>query len=215
MDAAVGLVEVYLLANGYLTATEYPIVEALAAGGYRTVTDIDVLAIRLPGAGRIVPVEGSDPSQEQRLFGPDPLLADDDADERLDFIIAEVKEGTAELNRGARSEKALITAIRRFAFMEPGVAARVAHDLIAKGHAIVKEHHLRVRLFAFGSRKGDDARPPYRVVLFEQILDYLVSVGRDHSAMRLAASMKNPTMNLLTILGKAGYLGPRRGGGAR
>ncbi len=34
MDAAVGLVDAYLSANGSLTATEYPIVAALEGGGY-------------------------------------------------------------------------------------------------------------------------------------------------------------------------------------
>ena len=113
MDPAVGLVQAYLHANGYLTATEYPIVEALEGGGYRTVTDIDILAVRLPGAGRIVPHRGGvEVACEERLFEPDPALIDERADLWVDFIIGEVKEGRAELNRGAREVSTLVTALR-------------------------------------------------------------------------------------------------------
>src|SRR5262245_18598254 len=57
MDPAVGMVESYLRVNGYFTVTEYPIVEASKYGEYRTATDLDVLAFRFPGAGRLVPFQ--------------------------------------------------------------------------------------------------------------------------------------------------------------
>ena len=49
MDNAVALVRAYLHVNGYFTVTEYPVLEAARHGGYRTVTDLDVLAVRFPG----------------------------------------------------------------------------------------------------------------------------------------------------------------------
>ena len=52
MDTAVGLVQSYLYMNGYFTVTEYPVLELMASGEYRTVTDVDILALRIPGAGR-------------------------------------------------------------------------------------------------------------------------------------------------------------------
>ncbi len=55
-------------------------------------TDIDVLAVRLPGAGRIVPQEGGNASQAARVIEPHSLLVDEQTDRRIDFIIAEVKE---------------------------------------------------------------------------------------------------------------------------
>lgn len=41
MDHAVALVETYLRVNGYLTVTEYPVVEAMKHVGFRTATDLD------------------------------------------------------------------------------------------------------------------------------------------------------------------------------
>lgn len=46
MDVAVGLVRAYLQVNGYFTVTEFPVVESVGTGGYRSATDIDVLACR-------------------------------------------------------------------------------------------------------------------------------------------------------------------------
>ena len=51
MDTAVALVQAYLHVNGYFTVVEHPVLESLRAGQVRTVTDLDVLAYRLPGAG--------------------------------------------------------------------------------------------------------------------------------------------------------------------
>ena len=51
MDTAVSLVQEYLHVNGYFTVVEHPVLERLRAGQVRTVTDLDVLAYRLPGAG--------------------------------------------------------------------------------------------------------------------------------------------------------------------
>ena len=72
MDAAIQVVRAYLQANGYFTVTEYPIIEALEGGGYRAVTDIDILAVRLPGAGSIVWTQGESAAEESRAFEPDP-----------------------------------------------------------------------------------------------------------------------------------------------
>ena len=55
MDTAVALVETYLRINGYFTVTEYPVIEAVHYDGYRTITDLDILAFRFSGAGRLVP----------------------------------------------------------------------------------------------------------------------------------------------------------------
>ena len=56
MDTAVALVQAYLHVNGYFTVVEHPVLESLRAGQVRTVTDLDVLAYRLPGAGAQEPV---------------------------------------------------------------------------------------------------------------------------------------------------------------
>src|SRR5437667_12055574 len=48
MDHAVSLVQAYLQLNGYFTSAEYPIIAAAGRDGFRTLTDIDVLAFRFP-----------------------------------------------------------------------------------------------------------------------------------------------------------------------
>ena len=53
MDTAVGLVQAYLRVNGYFTVAEYPVLDATGPAGPRTITDLDILAVRLhraPGA---------------------------------------------------------------------------------------------------------------------------------------------------------------------
>jgi hypothetical protein len=50
MDTAVALVQAHLQVNGYFAVTECPVVEALRHHGYRTATDLDILAFRFPGA---------------------------------------------------------------------------------------------------------------------------------------------------------------------
>ena len=48
MDHAVALVQAYLQLNGYFTSAEYPIIAGTARSGFRTITDIDILAFRFP-----------------------------------------------------------------------------------------------------------------------------------------------------------------------
>ena len=86
MDTAVGLVQAYLRINGFFTVTEYPIIARSQAGG-RMLTDMDILAVRFPGAQRWIP----DAERQGEALPIDPRLADDD--ESMFMIIGEVKEG--------------------------------------------------------------------------------------------------------------------------
>lgn len=52
MDSAVGLVQTYLRVNGYFTVVEYPVVEL--RDDFRAATDLDILAFRFPGSGRVM-----------------------------------------------------------------------------------------------------------------------------------------------------------------
>ena len=54
MDTAVALVQSYLRVNGYFTAADYPVLEAVGSGRHQMATDLDVLTVRFPGAGRRV-----------------------------------------------------------------------------------------------------------------------------------------------------------------
>src|SRR5680860_520611 len=143
MDTAVGLVQSYLYMNGYFTVTEYPVLELMADGEYRTVTDVDMLALRIPGAGR----QGD--MGTVTVFDPDPNL-DIDLD-RVDLIVGEVKEGRAELNSSARDPKVLRAALNRFGAVPEEQIAPVIDQLLEDGEAEHPEG-ARVRLMSFGSR---------------------------------------------------------------
>ncbi len=67
MDHAVALVETYLQINGYFTVAEYPVIEATGRDQFKTATDLDILAFRFPGAGRIITRKKSVHS----IFAPD------------------------------------------------------------------------------------------------------------------------------------------------
>lgn len=107
MDHAVAIVEAYLQINGYFTVAEYPVIEALGKRRYTAATDVDILAIRFAGAGRMVPGPGAG-----FAFEPDPAFGIGGA--QADMLIGEVKEGRAELNPAALDPDVLQVALTRF-----------------------------------------------------------------------------------------------------
>lgn len=199
MDPAVGLVETYLRVNGYFTVTEYPIVEATRHDGYRTATDLDVLAFRFPGAGRLVPRAGSRSSSEER-FAPDPELGA--AQQEADMLIGEVKEGRAELNQAATDPAVLRTVLTRFGCCEPQHAAAVVKDLLRAGNTITHCRH-RVRLVAFGSFVDDSRGRKYRIVSLGHVKQFLDNYIREHWNVLSQAQFKDPVLGLLLVQEKA------------
>jgi hypothetical protein len=123
MDMGVALVQAYLRAHGYLTVSEYPILEAMRNGDHRIATDIDILAVRFPHACQLVPREGRSSVGDVELQAPDQALGLDAA--HVDMIIGEVKVGAAELNRAATDPAVLRSALMRFGCCERQETARV------------------------------------------------------------------------------------------
>jgi len=96
MDHAVSLVQAYLQLNGYFTSAEYPIIAGAGRNGFRTITDIDILAFRFPSGvpvlqGRRTP-QGLDITEVDDGLGV--------ASDKVDMIIGEVKEGRVGINSG-------------------------------------------------------------------------------------------------------------------
>jgi len=195
VDTAVSLVQSYLYMNGYFTVTEYPVLEVLASGEYRTVTDVDVLALRLPGAGGYEVSGGGVP-----LIAPDPALGI--VDDRLDLIIAEVKEGKAELNSAARDPAVLTAALRRFGRIDDATAEDVVSQLLENGEA---EHPAgaRVRLCAFGGRPphSDDVRYMWR--LHADLTEYIHETLTKHWSAAQAIQSKDPALSFILLMEKA------------
>jgi hypothetical protein len=132
MDQAVALVEAYLRVNGYFTVTEYPIIESCRFGGYRTATDLDVVAFGFQEQGvsfrcpeRVADRGGAG------LYAPHPHLGA--FGNEADMLIGEVKEGRAELNEATRDPAVLRAALTRFGCCEPQHASSVVQDLLQQG----------------------------------------------------------------------------------
>jgi hypothetical protein len=194
MDTAVALVQSYLYMNGYFTVTEYPVLELMSDGEYRTVTDVDVLAVRIPGAGR------DDDEAGASFVAVDPDL---DVDRnRIDLIIAEVKEGRAELNASARDPKVLRAALNRFGALGEERVARVASDLLDDGEADHPDGP-RVRLMAFGARPPNDRNATYRWRLLGDLAEFMLHTLRTNWSAAQSIQSKDPALSFLLLLEKA------------
>lgn len=194
MDTAVALVQSYLYMNGYFTVTEYPVLELMGDGEYRTVTDVDVLAVRIPGAGR--DADGGSDS----FVGVDPEL---DVDlERVDLIIGEVKEGRADLNSSARDPQVLRAALNRFGAVAEGRIDEVIASLLADGEAEHPEGP-RIRLMSFGARPPTQRDATYRWRLLGDLAGFMHTTITDHWSAAQTIQSKDPALSFLLLLEKA------------
>ena len=204
MDHAVSLVQAYLQLNGYFTSAEYPIVAGAGRNGFRTITDIDILAFRFPSGMPTPP--GRKTPQGLDISDLDPGLGV--APDTIDTIIGEVKEGRVGINTGSRDPAVLKVIISRF-----GNTAeeddRVVTELLNRGTATLPSGHV-VRLIAFGAFPPGSQVPPCRIISLGHVLDFLQSYVRRHWSMLRHLQFKDPAFGFLMTLEKA-----RRGGAGR
>jgi hypothetical protein len=205
MDHAVALVQAYLQLNGYFTSAEYPIIAGAGRNGFRTITDIDILAFRFPSGtpmargGRKMP-KGLD------VTGLDSGLAV--PTDQIDMIIGEVKEGRVGINTGIRDPEVLRTVINRFGDVGED-ANRVVQHLLKHGNAEIQSSY-SVRLIAFGSFPPGSAVPPCRIISLGHVLQFLQAYVRKHWSMLRHLQFKDPAFGFLMTMEKA-----RRGGAGR
>lgn len=197
MDPAVGLVQAYLRLNGFFTVTEYPIVWQ-GKGGVRTLTDVDVLALRLPNAQNWV---GSGNHQGEAL-DCDPILNVDQPS--IQMIIGEVKEGKARLNPGATSQRVIESVIRRFGCCDES-PAKVARAVLEKGSADTRlgSHPCRIRIVVFGGRGGHEPRG-FQLIELGHVVQHLTECVRRHSDVMRASQIKDEALGLMALLVKLG-----------
>lgn len=204
MDHAVALVQAYLQLNGYFTSAEYPVIAGTARNGFRTITDIDILAFRFPTGAPIALDSGKAPKGLD-VSGLDPGLAVPSAS--IDMIIGEVKEGRVGINSGIRDPEVLRTVVNRFGQVtDPNI---VVQDLLHSGTAEIPPSY-SVRLIAFGSFPPGSAVPPCRIISLGHVLQFLQAYVRKHWAMLRHLQFKDPAFGFLMTLEKA-----RRGGAGR
>jgi len=202
MDNAVALVQAYLRLNGYFTVTEFPIIEALRHGGHRAATDIDVLAFRFPGAGRLVPRAGGSGRRDMIIAGPDTALGV--PPDAPDMLIGEVKESRAELNAAATDAAVLRAVLVRFGCCRPADADTTVQSLIRDGRAETSPGHA-VRLVAFGSHAPEGRSPRHSIVLLETVVAFLEAYVADNWDVLRHAEFKDPAFGFLVTLFKSGH----------
>ncbi len=195
MDTAVALVRSYLQINGFFTVTEYPILESIGLTT-RNVTDVDVLALRFPGAGGF----GSESPTGGLRIEPDPEL--DLSDGQIEFIIGEVKEGAAELNKAARDPAVVAAALCRFGAMRTEVEDELVRELIETGVAF-HPAGIRLRQMVFATKPPAQRRYSYRWMDIGHIAEWMTAQVRQHWDQIKTVQSKDPALSFLLLFEKA------------
>ena len=198
MDTSVALVQAYLRVNGYFTVTEYPVIATRGRSEYRTATDLDVLAFRFPGAGRLVP--GRHPGRDEEHFSVDDALRI--SAEHADMLIGEVKEGRAQLNDAARDPAVLRAVLAGFGCCSRREAPDIAAALIRDGQVLLPTgHRIRMAIFASGVRGIE--QPRQVVISLGHIVEFLSGYINDHWDVLRHSDTKDPALGFLMTLTKA------------
>lgn len=200
MDIAVNLVETYLRLTGYLTLSEFEVQARGPEGIFETVTDVDIMGIRLPGD-----IFAGDPHHERDsrlLIMDDPALSLED--DQVDVIIGEVKQGPAQFNPGIRRHDVLHSLLRRVQWLYGGALDEVVDDVGEKLISIVPARaggSIRTRLVAFG--RADDINL-HTITHTHMVNTLLGFFGGLDDAFR-PANFSDPAPAMLSLLLKTGF----------
>ncbi|MEV8134702.1 hypothetical protein [Microbacterium aurantiacum] len=191
MDVAVAVVQAYLRVNGYLTVAEYPVLDA-ATRPARTVTDLDILAVRLHRTS------GTTGPADAPL---DPALGA--VTGAADMIVGEVKEGRPHPNPAMRDPAVLEAALTRFGCCRPADAPWLVAELLRTGRAIAPEGHT-IRTVVFGNpTSAPHPGAPWHIVPFTQVLGFLEEHLSAHWQVIGRTQIKDDTLGLLALREKS------------
>jgi hypothetical protein len=146
-DPALDLVVAYLGLNGYFVLTDQEL-HVREPTGFRSLTDIDIIAVRPP----------SDPGPPHHHTGDGVeeclIVTDCDPDleidpDRFDVILGEVKTGEATFNPALLTAGALHAPLRRTGNIYSATVNQVVDHLLIDGEATTAS--ARIRLVGFGS----------------------------------------------------------------
>lgn len=200
MDIAVNLVENYLRLNGYMTLSEFEVQRRDKEGRFKTVTDVDIMAIRFPG--NIYIGDPHQPTDSAMLLIDDPILGLEP--NTIDVIVGEVKQGEAELNPGIKDHGVLHSMLRRVEWIYDGGIDTVIvglqrdglHRAPGKGGATV-----RTRLVAFGRSHRSDLN----TVSLSHMVTTLLGFFQEHEDAFRPIQFREPAPAFLSLLLKAGF----------
>ncbi len=200
MDIAVNLVESYLRLAGYLTLSEFEVQRRLDDGTFASITDVDIVAVRMPGDVFI-----GDPHDEEHgglLLVEDPeLRLDPDC---VDVIVGEVKQGEATFNANLKDHHVLHSVLRRLEWMydEPllavveGLQRELTHRAPARGGGTV-----RTRLVAFGRT----AQNSVNMISHSHVIRRMLHFFDAFEDALQPVQFKQPATAMLRLLRKTGF----------
>jgi hypothetical protein len=199
MDIAVNLVESYLRLSGYLTLSEFE-VQRRVESGFETVTDVDIMAMRLPGD-----VYAGDPHSGEDcrlLLIQDPVLELEP--DLVDVIIGEVKQGDAEFNPGIRRHEVLHSMLRRIEWLYAEPLDQVVGSVQERGMRRSPARgggEIRTRLVAFGRSPISDLHTISHTHIVRTLLSFF---GGLDEAFR-PVQFRDPAPAMLSLLLKSGF----------
>jgi hypothetical protein len=194
-DPALDLATAYLRLNGYFLLTEQDL-HVRDHDGYRSLTDIDIIAIRPPTApGPAHHRHGQRVEECLIVTDSDPLLDVDTT--RFDVIIGEVKTGGAALNPSLRTAGALHAALRRTGDLYATHLDDVADQLLADGDATTPG--ARVRLVAFA---GHGRSTTEFTVLLGDAARFIRSHLHGHRDLYRVTRFSDPVVAMLALFEK-------------
>ena len=201
MDVSTSLVQAYLHVNGYFTATDYPLVESLREQAPRTLTDIDMLAVRLH---RYAGPEEHIRNAAGKVRGPMTARPDSALEcphDRTDMIVAEVKQGRAQVNAGARNRHVLAAALVRFGCCGDEEAPSLVQALLQHGRAQGKSEHI-VRMVLFAS-SGARAPRGWHWIHLDHVFRFLDNYLHTEQSVLGHVDLHDPALAWLSLLHKS------------
>jgi hypothetical protein len=195
VKVAAGLSVAYLRLNGYFLITEQDL-HVREPTGYRSLTDIDIIAIRPPAApGPVHHRAGAHIEECLIVTDLDPALEADAT--RFDVIIGEVKTAEASLNPALRTPGALHAALRRTGDLYTAPLDEVVDQLALRGASITPT--ARTRLVAF-ARYGDIPRGT--TIYLREAARFIRSHLQSHRDLYRVSRFADPVVALLELLDK-------------
>ena len=216
MDIGVSLVEAYLRLCGYLTLTEFGVQGRAPEGGFESITDVDIMGLRLPGDVYAAEGEGLD-APARLLLIEDPVLRLQPG--LVDVLIGEVKQGEARFNPGLRRREVLHSLLRRVEWLYAEPVEAVVGDLHAHYLRMSPARgggEIRTRLVAFGHSAHCDLHTISHAHIVEAMVGFLSGLGEAfHPAQfhEAAPAMLNLLVKQGFRLGRATEAGSAPGGG--
>jgi hypothetical protein len=194
VDAAVALVSTYLQLNGYFLVTEFEI-HARHGATLRSLTDLDILAVRPPTARGSMHYAGAATGavECEVITEIDPGL--EVAVNRFDVVVAEVKQGQAAFNPTISDTAVLHAALRRIGDVFGTPIDQVVDGLLARGR--VSTRTAQVRLLAFGE-KG--STPLGRAMTHGHVLDFVTAHLLRRPDLSRATTFSDPVLAVLELI---------------